>query len=289
MEKIIIIGAGPAGIAASLYAVRAGMTPLVLYKDEGSLKKAHLIDNYYGSPSVSGAELHEEGIEQARALGVPVKKAEVMSIDWNGDFTVTTDNGAFEAEAVVLASGASRKAPAIEGLSEFEGSGVSYCVACDGFFYRNKKVLVLGNEDFAAHEAGELSYIASDVTIITNGKQNMFSKENSFPIKNEKIKRIAGADRVEYVEFTDGEKIYTDGIFIAEGTAGSTEFARRMGAEISGTNIKVDDGMRTNVPGLFAAGDCTGGLLQVSKAVYEGVVAGTSAVKYIREKDEGGK
>lgn len=289
MEKIIIVGAGPAGIAASLYAVRAGMTPLVLYKDEGSLKKAHLIDNYYGSPSTPGPELHERGIEQARALGVPVKRAEVMTIDWNGNFIVTTDSEVLEAEAVVLAAGASRKAPAIEGLAEFEGSGISYCVACDGFFYRNKKVLVLGNEDFAAHEAGELSHIASDVTVLTNGKKNMFSKEITFPVRNEKIKKIAGDGRVEYVELINGEKIYTDGIFIAEGTAGSTEFARRIGAEIVGTNIKVDVGMKTNVPGLFAAGDCTGGLLQVSKAVYEGVVAGTGAVKYIREKDKGGR
>ncbi len=288
MERIVIIGAGPAGISASIYAVRAGITPLVLYKDEGALKKAHLIDNFYGSPSVTGKELQEDGVEQALALGVKMKQAEVMAIDWNENFTVTTDAGVIEAEVLILAAGTKREVQKIEGLKELEGSGVSYCVACDGFFYRNKRVVVLGNADFAAYEAEELAPIVAEVTILTNGREGMFTKDMTYPVRTEKIKKIGGEGRVEYVEFESGKKFFTDGVFIAEGTAGSTEFARRLGVETDGTGIKVNADMETNLPGLFAAGDCTGGLLQVSKAVYDGVRAGTSAVKYIREKDKGG-
>lgn len=284
MEKIIVIGAGPAGISASLYAARAGMSPLILDQGGGALQKAHLIENYYGAPSITGKELHARGVKQATDLGVVIKTAEVMAIDWNGTFTVTTDTDAFESEAVILAAGAARKAPKIDGLRKFEGTGVSYCAVCDGFFYRSKKVAVIGNGDFAIHEAQELAALVAELTILTNGEATLFTKEPSFAVRHEKIKQIAGNEHIQYIEFENGQRLDLDGIFVAVGAAGSAEFARRMGAEISDIHIKVDEKMKTNIPGLFAAGDCTGkNFLQIARAVYEGSIAGTEAVNYIRQ------
>ena len=211
-------------------------------------------------------------------------------------FTVKTTAGDFDTESVILATGGKRSAPRIPGIREFEGKGVSYCAVCDAFFYRGKEVAVLGNSDFALHEAEELKNVTPSVTIYTNGKEPEFSKEHPIAVNTMKIQAIEGGDRVAGLRLesdvsaqAEGEaqpSFYpAEGVFVALGTAGSTEIARQMGAELTekGT-VKVDDEMATTIPGLFAAGDCTGGLLQVSKAVYEGSMAGISAGKYVRRR-----
>ena len=149
MENIIIIGGGPAGISAALYAARSGRDPLVIEHGAGGLKKAEKIENYYGGGTLSGQELYDKGIGQAKALGVRILTAQVVGVEGFDTFTVHTDQGDFDTKAVILATGTSRKAPAIAGLKEMEGSGVSYCAVCDAFFYRGKKVAVIGNGDFA--------------------------------------------------------------------------------------------------------------------------------------------
>ena len=198
-------------------------------------------------------------------------------------FTVHTDQGDFDAKAVILATGTSRKAPVIPGLKELEGRGVSYCAVCDAFFYRGKKVAVIGNGDFALKEAEEIGNVASEVTILTNGLPGAFSRKPEYPVRTEKIQNLKGTDFLEGVELADGTGLEVSGVFVAIGTAGSTEIARRMGAELTEKgNIRVDEEMHTTIPGLYAAGDCTGGLLQVVKAVYEGAVAGMEASRYTR-------
>lgn len=158
MEKIIIIGAGPAGISAALYAARANMDPLVINNGIGALEKAEKIENYYGMEHpVSGKELFETGLAQAKALGVRILEVQVLGIGGFDTFTVKTTAGDFDTISVILATGSKRKAPAIPGIKEFEGRGVSYCAVCDAFFYRGKDVAVLGNSDFALHEAEELA------------------------------------------------------------------------------------------------------------------------------------
>lgn len=297
MENIVIIGAGPAGISAALYAARGNMNPLVINNGIGALEKAEKIENYYGlEQPLSGKELYERGIAQAKALGVRILDAEVLGISGFDTFTVKTTAGDFDTVSVILATGGKRSAPKIPGLKEFEGRGVSYCAVCDAFFYRGKEVAVVGNGDFALHEAEELRNVTQDVTIYTDGKEPEFSREHPIAVNTMKIQAIEGDDKVsgllmqsdtaaQDAEAPENSFYPADGVFVALGTAGSTEIARQMGAEISDKgNIKTDEEMATTIPGLFVAGDCTGGLLQVSKAVYEGSMAAISAGKYVRHK-----
>lgn len=297
MENIVIIGAGPAGISAALYAARGNMNPLVINNGIGALEKAEKIENYYGlEQPLSGKELYERGISQAEALGVRILDAEVLGISGFDTFTVKTTAGDFDTVSVILATGGKRSAPKIPGLKEFEGRGVSYCAVCDAFFYRGKEVAVVGNGEFALHEAEELRNVTQDVTIYTDGKEPEFSREHPIAVNTMKIQAIEGDDKVsgllmqsdiaaQDAEAPENSFYPADGVFLALGTAGSTEIARQMGAEITDKgNIKTDEEMATTIPGLFAAGDCTGGLLQVSKAVYEGSMAAISAGKYVRHK-----
>lgn len=297
MENIVIIGAGPAGISAALYAARENMNPLVINNGIGALEKAEKIENYYGlEQPLSGKELYERGISQAEALGVRILDAEVLGISGFDTFTVKTTAGDFDTVSVILATGGKRSAPKIPGLKEFEGRGVSYCAVCDAFFYRGKEVAVVGNGEFALHEAEELRNVTQDVTIYTDGKEPEFSREHPIAVNTMKIQVIEGDDKVsgllmqsdtaaQDAEAPENSFYPADGVFVALGTAGSTEIARQMGAEITDKgNIKTDEEMATTIPGLFAAGDCTGGLLQVSKAVYEGSMAAISAGKYVRHK-----
>ena len=293
MENIIIIGAGPAGISAALYAARGNMNPLIINTGIGSLEKAEKIENYYGlEQPLSGRELFERGLAQARALGVRILDAQVVGMGGFDTFEVKTTAGDFEARSVILATGSRRASARIPGVKEFEGKGVSYCAVCDAFFYRGKEVAVLGNSDFALHEAEELSNTAGSVTIYTDGQEPNFSREPSMEVNTMKIQAIEGDGKVSGLRL-GGELKATDiesgafkgaeGVFVALGTAGSGELARQIGAELTEKgNIQVNSSMETTVPGLFAAGDCTGGLLQIAKAVYEGAQAGISAGKYVR-------
>ena len=283
---VIIIGAGPAGISASLYTVRANKKTIVLYEDLSSLEKTHKIENYYGFENgISGKDLYETGIKQAKNLGVDVKKEEVIKIEMNMNnkdnykFIVTTSNNVYKSKAVILATGNKKNKPKITGIEKFEGKGVSYCAICDGFFYRNKDVAVIGSGDYAISETNDLINVAKDVTILTNGEKAPNFRADNVKIETRGIKEIKGDNKVEEVEFEDGTKLKTDGIFVAQGVAGSSDFAKKLGAITNKDKIVVNEKMETNISGLFACGDCTGGLLQVSKAVYEGAIAGLEAIR----------
>lgn len=283
MANAVIIGGGPAGISAAVYIARAGIEATLLYRDGGALLKAHDIRNYYGFPDgVSGEQLHELGLRQARALGVNVIKDEVQSINFEDTLVVKSSSGTFPADAVVLATGAVRKAPSLPGVRELEGRGVSYCAVCDGAFFRGKRVAVLGSGDFALHEAKELLPLASKVTLLTSGLPAPENLPGGIAADTRKVERIEGEESVAGVRFVDGERLELEAVFIAQGVAGAADFARRTGILMDGAGIATDRDMATNVPGLFAAGDCAGAPYQVAKAVEEGRRAGTAAVAYIR-------
>jgi len=279
---IVIIGAGPAGISASLYVKRANLNVLVLYQGATNLEKAESIENYYGFPNgISGENLYENGIEQAKNLGVDVIETEVVGIENLGKaFNVKSANEIFEAKAVIIATGNRKVRPNIKGIAEYEGKGVSYCAICDAFFYRNKQVAIIGNGKFAISEANELSNVANKVTILSNG---LDKPECDYEVNTKKIKEIIGENRVSRVEFEDGTFLDVQGVFVALGEAGASDFAKTLGIMLEGDNIKVNEEMQTNVKGVYACGNITGGLLQVCKAVYEGAEAGLSAVKHIRD------
>ena len=300
MYDIIIIGAGPAGISASLYAKRAGMNVLVLYHGTSELEKAHKIDNYYGfADGISGKELFDNGIKQAQNLGVEVLEKEITNIEMNMSeeqqviYNVKAIDQTFEAKAVIIATGNKKVRPNIPGIVEFEGKGISYCAICDGFFYRNKNVAIIGNGEFALSEAEDLENVVNSITILTNGEANIESgdeerfkgRSDKYKVDTRKIKQIIGEQKVKAIEFEDGDILEIDGIFVAEGIAGGGSFAKKLGIITkgdNGDNLEVNENMETNIKGIFACGNLTGGLLQVNKAVYEGAKAGLQAVKFVK-------
>lgn len=291
MYDTIIIGSGPAGITASLYIKRAGFNVLVISKEESVLKKAEKIENYYGfAEPISGKELEENGLNQAKRLKVDILKKEVVSIKYadNGYEVVTANqskNEQYIAKTIILATGANRNIPNIKGIKEYEGRGISYCAICDAAFFRNKDVAVLGNGEYAIGEIEELLPVANSVTMLTNGKEYIENRNISEKMKvnNKKVREFRGTNKIEEIEFEDNTKEKINGVFIAQGTASSLDFAKKIGAKIENNYIIVNDQMETTVPNVYACGDCTGGVLQISKAVYEGTKAGLSIINKLRQ------
>lgn len=280
MYDVIIIGGGPAGVSAAIYTVRAGLKTLIIENGVNALGKAHLIQNYYGS-IINGTDMYQKGLEQASELGVEIINAEVVSAEWLITFNVQLAEKAeaLSSKALILATGTQPTSVPIPGVRDYEGRGVSYCAVCDGFFFRGKKVAVLGNGAYALHEAEYLESLA-EVTILTNGLE---IGNVTLPVIKKRIVAVNGEQNLQSVSFEDGATLEVEGLFIALGTAGSSSLALKLGAMQDGKYVKIDEQGATNVPGLFAAGDCTGGLLQVAKAVYEGAKAGLSAIKFVKE------
>ncbi len=211
-----------------------------------------------------------------------MKKEEVLKIELSDNFIIKTSNSEYTSKVVILATGNKKNKPKISGIEKFEGKGVSYCAICDGFFYRNKSVAVLGNGNYAISETNDLINIAKDVTILTNGKTAPELRADNVNIDTKEINKFHGENKLEHIEFKDGSKLNIDGVFIAQGVAGSSDFAKKLGALTKNDKIIVNENMETTIKGLYACGDCTGGLLQISKAVYEGTIAGLQAVQYIK-------
>ena len=286
MRDAIVIGAGPAGISASLYIKRAGHDVLVLYKDNGALEKATKIENYYALPA-TGKQIAMQGIKQAQDLGIEIRKEEVVEIEYDYEqkfFNVKSDKQ-YKTKTVVLATGNNRKTLNIEGIKKLEGKGISYCAVCDAFFYKNKDVAIVGNGRYAINEINHLKNVVKSIVLLTQG-ENPPDTRGEIEVIPKKIAKIEGVNKVEDVIFEDNTKRKLDGIFIALGTANATDFGKKLGLNIQQNNIIVDNQMQTNMPGIFACGDCTGGLLQISKAVYEGTKAGLSVIDYLRKIKE---
>ena len=280
MFDVIVIGSGPAGISAGIYLKRAKKNILIISNGKSALEKAEKIENYYGIESISGKQLYEVGLEQAKRLQIPIEIDEVTNISFENNFVVTTPNREYEAKNVIIATGTNRLAPRIKGIKEFEGKGVSYCAICDAFFYRNKDVAVIGNGNYAIHEAKQLKPVVKSVTILTDGKEMIQNRDaEEFEVEETPIREFRGTNSIEEVEFENNDTKKIDGVFVAIGTASSADLAKKIGAVVKNNNIVVNENMETTVKGLYACGDCTGGLLQVSKAVYEGAQAAMSIIK----------
>ena len=201
MYDVIIVGAGPAGISASLYTVRRNLKTLIIYKEKSALEKTSKIENYYGFENgINGEELYNIGIRQAKNIGAEIVKDEVTNIQinyLNGNidnkkqiFKVQTLNNEFEAKAVILATGNKKSKPNIKNIDEYDGKGISYCAVCDGFFYRNKDVAVIGNGDYAISEAMDLQNIAKSITILTNGRQSPEYRTENINVNTKEIREI---------------------------------------------------------------------------------------------------
>ena len=283
MNDVVIIGSGPAGLSAALYILRAGFSVTVIGKDHGALEKAESIQNYFGlERPMSGHELVEIGKKQVRELGGTILQDEVVGIKWDGDYTVSTVNTEISAKAIILTTGASRKRMKIKSLDQFEGYGVSYCAICDAFLYRGREVAVLGNGEYALHEIQELINITGPITLLTNGMEPAADFPPQVNIITTPLAELTGDQYLESIRFQDGTSLKTSCLFVALGTAKGSDLARKLGIRLEDERIVVNEQMDTGLPGVFAAGDCIGGVLQVSVAVGEGAKAALSCIRYLR-------
>ena len=288
MDNVIIIGSGPAGVSAAIYTLRAGIKTTIISAGKSALDKAREVENYYGfSTSVSGPDLIKDGLAQARRLGAEILEHEVVGMEENeqvGGFLVHTSDNTYQAKIVILATGSSRKKPKWQNIDTYEGMGVSYCAVCDAFFFRGKDVAVAGSGPYALHEACALLPVVGSVTLCTDGAPLTAEFPPEIKIADKPVDGLEGEQTLSRVRFKDGSELTVSGLFVAVGTAGSSELANAIGANVDtkSQEILVDSRMCTNIPGLFAAGDCTPGLKQVAKAVYEGAVAGTEAARYLK-------
>ena len=200
MQDMVIIGNGPAGLSAALYLLRAGFSVTIIGKDNGALSKAEKIENYFGLPvPQDGNTLVENGKKQAAELGAVLLEEEVVGISWNGSYQIATTGQTLESRSLLLATGSPRKRPAIPGLKELEGKGVSYCAVCDAFFYRGKDVAVLGNGEYALHEAQELLPLAGRVTLLTNGTEPLVPLPEGLKVDMRPIERLAGEPTLQEI------------------------------------------------------------------------------------------
>ena len=283
MFDVIVLGKGPAGIQAAVYIKRANLNVLVIGKDGGALARTDKVGNYYGFTQISGPELLEAGYAHAKALGIELVEEEVIGINYMGDFNVTTTTNQYTSKAVILATGSPRATVRIPNLKELEGRGVSYCAICDAFFYRKKIVGVLGHGDYAAQEAHELVNVAEQVIVFTNGLEPSGHFDERVKFVKTKVKKIIGTDRLQAIQLEDDSEVEVAGLFIALGSASATDLALKIGALVENNKIIVDEKQMTNVPGLFAAGDCTPGIMQIAKAVGDGCVAGLESIAFVRQ------
>ncbi len=269
-HDVLVIGGGPAGLSSALNVRARGRSVLVVSgpMGENPLWRAERVENYIGLPGLSGAELLTAMRRHAEGAGVEFREGRVLSaMRMEDTWYVSVDSDMENAVAVVLACGVVRGGK-FPGEEAFLGRGVSYCATCDGMLYRGKAVAVLGYGDSARREAEFLSGIGCSVTYFDRPRQCV----------------ISGGERVESVT-CDGETAAVEGVFILRPALPPTDVFP--GLALENGHVAVDRTMATNLPGLFAAGDCVGGPLQVSKAAGDGLVAGQSAAKYAAGQKKG--
>ncbi len=280
MYDTIIIGSGPCGISTAIYLKRYGYSPLVIAKDNGALERANLIENYYGIGSISGHDLATRGINQAKNLQIPILNEEVVDVSIGNNFVVKTTNNVYEAKTLMLAMGKSRaKNPLAQ---KFEGMGVSYCATCDGFFYRKKKIAIVGNGQYMLEELNVLKNLTNDIIIFTDGKPLEVALD--YKTVTDKIIDFKGDDSGLKEIVTKNGTYKIDGCFMAIGSMQGFSIASHIGIATNNENILVDSNYMTNIKGIFAGGDLIGGLLQVSKAVSDGANAALGIKKYLMGK-----
>ncbi|PLX27250.1 thioredoxin-disulfide reductase [Candidatus Parcubacteria bacterium] len=300
MFDTIIIGAGPAGMTAGIYAARREMKTLIIGKEVGGqVVWASEIENYPGVKKIQSFELIQNFKEHVESFGVEIKTDEVKEIVKKDDFfEIITNNTKYETKTVIVAIGLSPRRLAIKGEEEFAGKGVTYCANCDGPFYRDKEVAVVGGGNSALDAAEMLSKIAKKVYLIHRRDEfkafealvsEVKARENIELVLNANISEIKGNTKVEKIEVTnnDGTKkeINVDGVFIEIGRIARTDLVKELAERNERDEILVDEKCRTKTKGLFAAGDVTQiPFKQISSANGQATIAALAAYQYLQLK-----
>lgn len=288
MYDLIIIGGGVAGMAASIYAKRFGLKTTIITENlGGTITLTHLVENYPGFKSLSGQELADHFIKHVESLNIEIKQETVKNIEKTGSgFEVKTGSGKYQTKSIIFATGTVHRTLDAKGVKEFENRGVSYCATCDGPFYKGKDVAVVGGSDSAAKEALLLSQYANKVYIIYRraeiraepiNKERVKKEPKIEVIINSEIEEVMGKDTVKKVRLKNGKELEVQGVFIEIGRIPQTELAKKLGVKLNKNGeIIVDNNSKTNIEGVFAAGDNTNedwkqaviGVAQGVKAAY---------------------
>ncbi len=303
MYDLIIIGGGPGGLTAGIYAQRARLKTLLVEREMvgGQIARSDVIENYPGFPTISGMDLMDKFEEHAKGLGLEIKLADVSTIEEDGKFKVVkTSEGDLKTKTVIIATGAKPRRINVPGEVELTGKGVSYCATCDGPFFREQPVFVIGGGDTAIKEAAFLSKIASKVSVVHRRDELRAEKIlQERVLNNPKIeilwshtlKEIKGEKGVTGVVLNDlknksEKEVDCEGVFVFVGINPTTGFVPKAVEMNEQGFIEANQKMETTVPGIFAAGDCrTTPLLQVSTAVGDAAIAAFMAGNYVEELD----
>lgn len=280
---IAVIGSGPAGVSTALYLKRANKEVIVFTNHKSSLMHAKKVDNYYGVTSTNGNDLYQEGLKELNNLNIPIIEEEVYNIKDDDKFVIETNKNNHIVDIIVLATGSAKNRPKIKDIEKYEGNGVSYCATCDGFFFKNKKVAVLGNSEFAIHELNYLKNITSDLFLLTNGED---FQSNEFKTYTDKISQLYGYKDEFGIEYLEGiifetDKNHTlnlDALFIALDSPDSNILAKKCGILTDKEGIIVNDKFETNIPNIYACGDAIKGHKQIARAVYEGMIVANNII-----------
>jgi len=299
--QIAIVGAGPAGLTAAIYTARAGFSTIVIGNPyESQVAKLGLIENYSGfAKGVEGLELMEAMENQTKANGAEVIYDNVIEIaKKDKDFIIKTDDDeTLKAKAVILAMGARHRKMRIPGEEEYYMKGVSYCSVCDGALYQGKPTVIIGYGNGAAKSALYMANLSSKVYLICTKKEldadaiyesRLEGKENLEIHYSSRVTKISGEEFVTSVTYKEGGKeseIKTESVFIEYGTVPNTLLANQLGIEVDvrGFIVTKIENLKTNIPGVYAAGDVCGRIKQIATAVGDGCIAATHAQNYVEE------
>lgn len=299
MYDIAIIGAGPAGLTAAVYARRAEKSVLVVEKETfgGQITHSPKVENYPGTLRMSGNEFAENLVEQALSLGAEIELDEITAIETEGKTKkLVGENGTYEAKSVIIASGSKHRTLGAENEEKFVGAGISYCAVCDGAFYRGKEVAVIGGGNTALQEAVMLSELCKKVTLVQNlafftGEKKLLDqlekKDNVEFITNSVVCAIEGDDslssiRIINTETKEEKTLFVDGIFVAIGQVPENEPFKTVSSLDDYGYIISGEECESGTDGVFVAGDCrTKKVRQIATAVSDGAIAAVNACKYI--------
>jgi len=295
---IIIIGAGPSGLTAGLYAARRNLKVLVIGETlGGQMSLAHVVENYPGPEPMSGIELAEKMKKQAEKFGCEVKLDKVGFLDLKGEIKkVRASEKEYTSKVVIIATGSHYRRLSVEGEEKFIGKGVSYCATCDGPLFKGKKVAVIGGSDSSVTAAIYLSEMASDAYLIHRKDQLRAEEANQKKLKestvkivwNSVIEKIEGNETVKKiiiknVNTNETKELEIDGVFVEIGEIPTTEIVKAAGIEVNENNfIKANDKFETNIEGVYASGDVVGSFAQIVTAASEGAEAATNAYLYLK-------
>ena len=301
MIDVIVIGGGPAGITAALYVARSGKTVKLLERQSfgGQIAMSPRVENYPSIKSISGVELIDRMVDQAIDAGVDVDVEDVIKLKKNGDtFIVTTEYSTYETSSVIIASGATHRKIICENSDKFEGKGISYCAVCDGSFYENEDVCLIGDGNSALQYALQLSNYCRKVYVVTlfdkffgekSVEKLLYGRSNVEIIHNSELVFLGGDDELEFCRFYKKDEnkhfeVNCKGLFVAIGQIPHNDVFKEFVDLDEQGFILTDENLQTKTPGLYAAGDCRRKVLrQVTTAVSDGSIAAVSACRYIEK------